>query len=487
MRQPLIYLLAPILLLICACSSAIPRDSVVHIETQNWSLDHRYPWRIDDIGSMYGSGVYLGRGLVLTNAHVVQNPQQIVISAANQLVRMTGQLAHISEEADLALVQLDTEQADRWFKPIRFDGDLQVGDTVQTLGFPGGGIAPALTSGVVSRISTERYVHSGRRLQVIQVDAAINGGASGGALLSNGKLAGILFQMAPDQQNVGHVIPMRVIRQFLVDTADGKIDGAPSLGIAGEQVLNPMKRARYELGEDRHGIEIIELSAYAQRSGLQVGDLILAMNGKIIGAGGWLQGDSDISLELAIAEKQIGDSIILTLQRDGRVFDRSVKLEQRWSDHYLLPIPSSGNWPAWLSVAGVVMIEINDGYFDSVEDASDFLEALSNEYKTDAECPQSAVIIANILPHAANQDYSPWTEERIVEVNGARIQNFKHLNYLVNSATDPWIEMVTAPSGGRLVFERAALADIDAEIAASWQLPENPFPAPPDSLSGICH
>ena len=346
MRQPLIYLLAPILLLICACSSAIPRDSVVHIETQNWSLDHRYPWRIDDIGSMYGSGVYLGRGLVLTNAHVVQNPQQIVISAANQLVRMTGQLAHISEEADLALVQLDTEQADRWFKPIRFDGDLQVGDTVQTLGFPGGGMAPALTSGVVSRISIERYAHSGRRLQVIQVDAAINGGASGGALLRNGKLAGILFQMAPDQQNVGHVIPMRIIRQFLVDAADDKIDGAPSLGIAGEQVLNPMKRARYALGEDRHGIEVVEVSAYAQRAGLQVGDLILAMNGKIIGAGGWLQDESDVSLELAIAERQIGDSIILTLQRDGRVFDRSVKLEQRWSDHFLLPIPSSGNWPA---------------------------------------------------------------------------------------------------------------------------------------------
>ena len=487
MRKPPICLIAVVLLLMSACSNAIPQDSVVHIETQSWTLDHRYPWRVDDIATLYGSGVYLGRGLVLTNAHVVENPQQIVVSAANQLVRMTGQLAHISEEADLALIKLDTEQADRWFIPIRFDGELKIGDLVQTMGFPGGVMAPALTSGVVSRISTERYAHSGRWLQVIQVDAAINSGASGGALLRNGKLAGIMFQMASDQENVGHVIPMRVIRQFLLDAADDRVDGIPSLGIAVEQVLNPMKRTRYALDDERHGIEIIEGSAYALAAGLPVGDMILAVDGKNIGAGGWLQDEQDTSLELAIAERQIGDSITLTLQRDNRVFDHVIKLKHRWSDHYMVPIPASGVWPAWLSIAGVVMIELNDGYFESVEDASDFLEALSNEYVADSECRQSAVIIANVLPHAANQGYASWQEERIIEVNGASVQNFQHLNYLVNSAKDPWIEMVTAPSGGRLVFERAALADINAEIAGNWQLPESPFPAPPDSLSGICH
>jgi S1-C subfamily serine protease len=487
MRHLFICLLSPALLLVSACSTALPRDSVVHLEVQSWSLDHRYPWRIDEVETSYGSGVYLGRGLILTNAHVVQNPQQITISAADLRITMAGKLVHISEEADLALVEVDTQLADRWFSPIRFDGDLKVGDEIQTLGFPGATTTQALTSGVVSRISTSTYLHSGRELQVIQVDAAINGGASGGALLKNGKLAGILFQMSADEQNVGHVIPMRVIRQFLADMADGRIDGAPELGVAYEYVLNPMKRARHGLDDDRHALEVFEVSAFAQNAGLQVGDLILGMDGMMVGAGGWLQGEKNLSLRLAVAEKQIGNSITLTLMRDGKTFSHILKLQKRWSDHYLVPIPHNDVWPAWISVAGVVLVEMNDGYFASVDEASRFLNSLASEYVTDAECPQSAVIIANVLPHSANQDYAFWLQERIVEVNGARIQNFQHLNYLVKSATDPWIEMTTAPSGGRLVFERAALAAIDSEINAAWQLPENPFPAPPDSLSGICH
>jgi hypothetical protein len=337
----------------------------------------------------------------------------------------------------------------------------------------------------VSRISDERYVHTGRSLQAIQVDAAINGGASGGALLKDGRLVGLLFQMAPDEQNVGQAIPLTVIRQFLKDAGDGEIQGTPALGVSIEYVQNPMKRARYGLGE-RHALEIIQASAHARAQGLHPGALILALNGVAIGPGGWLEGTTPSSLRMAVARHQIGERVTLTVQEDGEVRQRLVQLNHRWSDHYVVPIAHHDRVPPWLVLAGLVLVQLTDGYFDSVSDASETLHELSGKRVDDSDCLQQAVVISNLLPHRLNQDYQRHVGEQVVAVNGARIQNFQHLNYLVRSTTSDWIELVTA-SGGRLLFDRAALAEAEADIARRWQLPDTPFPAPPDSLSGICH
>src|SRR5690606_35376415 len=272
--------------------------------------------------------------------------------------------------------------------PIRFGGTVAVGDSVQTLGFPGSMKSQALTSGVVSRLNEESYVHTGRTLPVIQVDAAINGGASGGALLKDGKLVGLLFQMASDRQSVGHVIPLSLIRQFLRDSADGRIDGLPNLGVTTEAVHNPMKRKRHGLAESQQALEILQASAFARNYDMRPGDLIVAINGRKVVNGEFLEGTPAVSIRGLMADYQIGDSIIVSGLRQGELSHRNARLDRRWSDHYHVPIGHSHTPVPWLTLAGMVMVRMDDDYINSADGLSYSLESLSSSLRTDADCPQ---------------------------------------------------------------------------------------------------
>ena len=480
--------LVSLCLTLATLASALPTDSIVHITAQRWSVDYSMPWRVQSMQPSTGSGIYLGKGKVLTNAHVVQNPMRIRVSASHAASELRAELSFLSEESDLALLRLDPAEAESIFTPIRMGKPPKVGDKVTALGFPSGFTSQAATQGIISRIDDESYSHTSRSLPLLQVDAAINGGSSGGALLVNGKLVGVTFQHAPDLEGVGHAIPLGIIRQFLEDIEDGAVDGLPNLGIQTRPVLNPSKRAFYGLGQDQYALEIIEVSGHARQNGLEEGDLIMAFNGTQLGRDGSISGFPGLQMTMAVAHSQMGEKIWLKIKRNGQTLTRNITLAHRWTDHFLVPIAENESPPAWLNVGGVILIELDEGYREGRDSYPSFLRYLSNQYlETGDDCPSSAVIVANVLPHDVNSGYDYWIHDQVVEINGAKVQNFQHLNYLVNSAKNPWIEMVTSPYRGRITMSREDMLQANAELEKIWGLPAASHPAPPSSLEGICH
>jgi len=97
---------------------------------------------------------------------------------------------------------------------------------VDVVGFPQGGAGISITTGIVSRIDWGEYSHSSERNHVVTVDAAINGGNSGGPALSGSKVVGVAFQSyAGDADNIGFIIPVEVVKRVLEDF-DGAKDAA---------------------------------------------------------------------------------------------------------------------------------------------------------------------------------------------------------------------------------------------------------------------
>ncbi len=95
-----------------------------------------------------------------------------------------------------------------------------------------GGDRISVTEGVVSRIESDIYAHSGADDHlVIQTDAAINPGNSGGPVIQNGKVVGVAFQGLQEADNIGYMIPTTVIKHFLKDIQDGKYDSFGSMGV----------------------------------------------------------------------------------------------------------------------------------------------------------------------------------------------------------------------------------------------------------------
>ena len=102
------------------------------------------------------------------------------------------------------------------------------------VGYPIGGVAISVTSGVVSRVEVTQYAHGATELLGLQIDAAINSGNSGGPVTSSeGWYVGVGFQSLKhdDAENIGYVIPTPVISHFVRDyELNGKYTGFPALG-----------------------------------------------------------------------------------------------------------------------------------------------------------------------------------------------------------------------------------------------------------------
>ena len=207
------------------------QHSVVKIFAKRRAISLQTPWRKQTGEESSGSGVIIGLGRILTNAHVVLTSSEITIQPNASSERITAKLLYIAPGIDLALLEFNPEGtplADVPALDILMESP-PVRSKVRVYGYPAGGESQAVTEGIVSRMEHAQYRYSGQGYR-LQVDAAVNPGNSGGPAIVEGKVAGLAFSMRPGANSIGYVIPAEEIRIFQEDVADGKYDGKGTLG-----------------------------------------------------------------------------------------------------------------------------------------------------------------------------------------------------------------------------------------------------------------
>ena len=225
-----------------------------------------------------GSGViFSAEGLVLTNAHVVEKTDQLMVGLPDGR-RVPGRLVGQDKITDLAVVQLDGSGP--WpTAPLGDSDQLRVGDWAIAVGNPFG-LENTVTLGIVSNLNrnVSQLGISGKRLDLIQTDAAINPGNSGGPLLnSEGNVVGIntLVRSGPGA-GLGFAIPInraRTIAQQLVERGRAS---HPMVGIG----LSPVPSARSgEANSPGAVIRSVVPGGPAARAGLKVDDVIVSVEG----------------------------------------------------------------------------------------------------------------------------------------------------------------------------------------------------------------
>ena len=225
-----------------------------------------------------GSGViFSAEGLVLTNAHVVEKTDQLMVGLPDGR-RVPGRLVGQDKITDLAVVQLDGSGP--WpTAPLGDSDQLRVGDWAIAVGNPFG-LENTVTLGIVSNLNrnVSQLGISGKRLDLIQTDAAINPGNSGGPLLnSEGNVVGIntLVRSGPGA-GLGFAIPInraRTIAQQLVERGRAS---HPMVGVG----LSPVPSARFgEANSPGAVIRSVVPGGPAARAGLKVDDVIVSVEG----------------------------------------------------------------------------------------------------------------------------------------------------------------------------------------------------------------
>jgi len=257
----------------------------------------------------FGSGVVMDReGHVLTNQHVVQEAERILVTFPDGRV-LPGSVVGGDEDTDIAVIKVEGDGV----QPAEFgDSDrLKVGQPVLAIGNPLGlAGGPTVTSGIVSSLRRSLDLGSGG-LKVIQTDAAVNPGNSGGPLVDlEGRVVAINTVTIPYAEGIGFAIPtnaaLKVAKEIL---QHGRVQRS-WLGVSGYDVDRRLA-AYYGLQVSR-GVFLGEVNegGPAAAAGVEVGDVITSVGDKPVA------GVAD--LVDAIRERKIGDAVDIEVARMGR-------------------------------------------------------------------------------------------------------------------------------------------------------------------------
>ena len=263
-----------------------------------------------------GSGVLFdSQGLLLTNAHVVEVAEELTVGLSDGR-RVKGRVIGADRLTDLAVVRLEGEGL--WPVAVLGNSDrLNVGDWAIAVGNPYG-LENTVTLGIISNLNrnVSQLGISGKRLDLIQTDAAINPGNSGGPLLNaEGEVIGIntLVRSGPGA-GLGFAIPInraKAIASELVATGKAR---HPVIGIGLSRV--PAKRPG---GPAPSGavIRSIQKMGPADQAGLQVDDVITAVDGLAV--------EGPAAVVSAIERRGVGETLILQIRRANDQIDVRVK------------------------------------------------------------------------------------------------------------------------------------------------------------------
>ncbi|MEK7498738.1 MAG: trypsin-like peptidase domain-containing protein [Patescibacteria group bacterium] len=283
-----------------------------------------------EVGS--GSGFIISSdGLIVTNKHVVSDTKASYIVLLNNGDRFPAKVLARDAQQDMAVLKIETSRL-----PILSLGDsdtVKIGQTAIAIGNSLGEFRNTASVGIISGLSRNITAGGGGIVEtlqgVIQTDAAINQGNSGGPLLNlRGEVVGVNVAIAQGAQSVGFAIPINKVKRAILEVkTTGKIS-SPYLGIRyiildealqKKEGLSVSYGAFVRSGEE--GNSAVIAGSPAQKAGIREKDIVLEINGKKV--------TRDDTLTDTISRYKVGDMLTLEILRGSETLELKVVLEQR--------------------------------------------------------------------------------------------------------------------------------------------------------------
>src|SRR5690554_5395749 len=312
-------------------------DGVVHVKTKTLSRQQyinpfdfffgfgdRAPSQPrEQVG--FGSGVIISKdGYIITNNHVVENANEVLVSL-NDNREFTAKVVGNDPQSDLALLKIEGDD----FPYLTFGNSdaLQVGEWVLAVGNPFN-LTSTVTAGIVSAKNRGNIVGGNLSIQsFIQIDAAVNRGNSGGALVNTkGELVGIntaIFSQSGDFNGLAFAVPISIAGKV---AADLKQYGAVQRAVLGIQAPNidVVRRQDPERARELSQIVGVLVEDFGDRSaakaaGLEKGDIIKAINNVHI--------RNFAELQDQLSRYRPGDKVKVTVERNGKEHSYTVELK----------------------------------------------------------------------------------------------------------------------------------------------------------------
>ena len=299
--------------------------SVVVITTEQVVYSQWSWYGQNQVESGAGSGVIISSdGYILTCAHVVDGASSITVTIGDK--DYTATLVGEDTTSDIAVIKIDADGLTP--ATVGNSDSLKVGQSVMAVGNPLGELGGTVTGGMISALNRSVTIQgssSVNTMSLIQMDASVSPGNSGGGLFNmNGELIGIVNakSSSSDAEGLGFAIPINdaiKVAQELLE--NGYVTGRPYLGITYLAVEDAQTAA--QLGVNAYGVYVVEVvkGGPAEKAGLQAGDRIVSVDGTEIA--------SKDDLGTLMQKHAAGDTLSITIAREGQMQTVNVTLGEK--------------------------------------------------------------------------------------------------------------------------------------------------------------
>ena len=423
-----------------------PTASMAIVQVTHQAYNQLQPWQKEEPSYSRGFVIYLGEGRFLTVERVIRDATFLELISSDGSKTVPASVAYSDPESGLSLITVKNPDDASFFSdmvPVPIGKDLPLNSTVQLWQFSDEGL-PLVADGTILSAEPFSADNDSPAFLYNRIRAALNP-VTGGAtipVISDGKLAGISLNYKESNQRAV-TATVRVINGFLNNAAGNK-PGFPVMGIQVAPLTDPVFREYLKLAPSGNGIYITNVVPHssAARAGVKKGDVLESINGHAVDNRGLTRDPllGPVPAGTLMHDSQsIGDTIHITIRRDGKPMELSLKMDRDALDKDIISLDRAANAvPPYIIYGGFVFQKFTDPYIKSLKDRNDgnmpmeFLELLNNKADYAKEEAEEIVIIGPVLPTPATLGYNNSGFCAVKKINGVPVKSLAHLAELLN-------------------------------------------------------
>ena len=428
----------------------IQSSSLVKVNATSQGYNVHIPWQKESPQAKRGLGVVLSDNRVLVTAQMVADATYIELELPESGKRMPAKVLALDYEANVALLASASGGAKDFFaglKPMTLDASARIGDSLSI--WQTGRVGDLIITPLrVSKVLTQRYVVEGATFLVYEAQGIIRSEANSFTLpvVKGGKLAGLLLTYDSKNQ-VATVLPAPIIEHFLKDTADGKYEGFPSLGVEFQQTLDEQFREYLGIAGRKGGVFVsgVMKGATADKIGIKKGDIVLSINGNTIDSRSDYQDPQFGALSashLVRGRAFVGDKVEIEVLRGGKEITLSGNLVRKQPSDFLVTPYIFDRGPNYVMMGGLLFQELSKPYLDSFgnEQRSGAILRLARIAEQPEEFEKQGrrklVFLSAVLPTPSVQGYERLGGQVVTQVNGRKINDLRDLDEAFKNSKD---------------------------------------------------
>ena len=464
-----------------AATSNELRCSLVRVRTSIQPFDQFRPWQKKSPFGLSGTGVVLSGGRVLVTASLVANRTEVGLEKPGSAEKCSAELEAIDYEANLALLKPTDPEFLKGFAGVGLGPHLKAGDTAEVWQLERNGEmlrnqAEILSAGVGRYPSDEAgFLVYGVRVSLPKRDDSYTL-----PLMRNGMLSGMMMAYDRDSQE-GTAIPVPMIEHFLKDSADGKYEGFPTLGVSWSTLRDPNLREEVK-APPSGGILLTRVNPIgtAGRAGLKEGDVLLSVDGfKLDEDGNYrdsLYGPTSIG-NLVRTRPHVGSSAKFKISRDGNEMELAGVYDRRARDEVAIPTLQFDVAPRYLILGGLVFQELTGTYLQEWGDKwserapQRLVQLFSFQQEMKLDPKKKIVFLSQVLPSSMTAGYQHLSGLVLTGCNGKPVGSLEDLASIADavSAGDLVFEFMDDP--GKLVLDASEVKSGGAKLGKSYGIP----------------